>query len=130
MTASLRIDDFDSFLTALRESGRAVRLLLVFIESRPAATGPDDDEVEVSLATDTALTPELDFQQVSERARTRPWEYVLVSVLTQPDGAMPSREEAEMYLQGLCLAVSSEDEGDLSGCSVFDREGRALPAGA
>lgn len=129
MNTSLRIDDFDSFLAALRDSGRAVRLLLVFLESRRAQTGPADDEVEVALATDTALTPELNFLQVAEKGRTRPWEYLLVSVLSHPDGSMPSREEAETHLQGLCLTVSGDGEGDLSGCSVFDRDGRALPGG-
>lgn len=129
MTTTLRIDDFDSFLTALRESGRAVRLLLLFLESRPAQSGADDDEVEVALATDMPLTAELNFRQVAEKGRTRPWEYLLVSVLTHADGSMPDREEAEVHLQGLCFAVAGEGGGDLSACSVFDRDGCALPAG-
>lgn len=125
MTDQLRIDDFDSFLDALRDSGRALRLLLVFIE--PA--GGEGDEVEVALATDMALAPELNFRQVAEKGRPRPWEYLLVSVLGNPDGSMPSREEAESHLQGLCLVIAGDGEGDLSGCSVFNRDGRALPAG-
>ncbi|MBA1145435.1 hypothetical protein H0Z60_00020 [Ectothiorhodospiraceae bacterium WFHF3C12] len=129
MTDRLNIDDFDSFLSALRDSGRALRLLLVFIETRDDGEVPGDDDVEVALATDMALSPELNFRQVAEKGRTRPWEYLLVSVMSHPDGSMPSREEAEGPLQALCLIVSGDGEGDLSGCSVFDRQGRALPAG-
>jgi hypothetical protein len=130
-TDGLNIAHFDDFLAALRESGRPLRLLVVFIETRRANDSNDagDDEVGVAMATDMPLTAELNFRQVFEKARTLTWDYVLVGVLSSPDGSMPSAEEAETHLQGLCLVISGEGEGDLSGCSVFDREGRPLPAG-
>lgn len=130
MSDTLTFDDFDGYLDALRESRRPVRLLLLFLETRSAEDGddPGDDRVEVAMATDLPLTRELNFRQVAEKAKTVTWEYLLAGVLGNPDGSMPSAEEAEGHLQSLCLVVSGEGEGDLSGCTAFDHGGRRLPA--
>ena len=123
--------DYAEMATALAASGAAYRVLLLFLGLRRAGQAREDDELETLLVTERRAEELPDLAAIRDLAASAgadPWEYLLVGPLTNPDGSLPSRDEAAVHLQ--LLAVRAMEGRGLDAYFAFDRRGRRLEPGA
>lgn len=124
------IEHFDDLKAIGLSEPRPQRLLFVLLHAEVASSEAGGADVTAGrgtlspvMATDLALTPELEFAGIIDEADSlgHPWEFMLVSSLSGRDGREPTPEQVEPCLQAMAEAVMTG--GDLSPYVAFDRAG-------
>ena len=119
--------DYGELTAALAAAPGRYRLLLLFLGLRRRGADTGDDDLETLLVTEqrAETVPDVGaLASLAARSGAESWEYLLVGPLTNPDGSLPSRDEAAIHLQH--MAVGAMEGRGLDAYFAFDREGRRL----